>query len=110
MQDVHDAGALSDPQQTLAQFRELGANTVRVIIPWAMIAPSPASTKKPSFNAADPNAYPASGWAPYDAVVQTAKQDGLTVDFTVSGGAPRWGPGPKCCQYRPQPGRVEAQR
>lgn len=94
MQDVHDAGALSDPQQTLAQFRELGANTVRVIIPWATIAPSPTSTKKPSFNAVDPTAYPASGWAPYDAVVQTAKQDGLTVDFTVSGGAPRWAQGP----------------
>jgi hypothetical protein len=33
IQDVHDAGAITDPQQTLAQFRELGASTVRVIIP-----------------------------------------------------------------------------
>jgi hypothetical protein len=93
IQDVHDAGALIDPQQTLAQVRALGASTIRVIIPWATLAPSPGSIQKPSFDASDPNAYPASGWAPYDAIVQTARQDGLTVDLTVSGGAPRWAEG-----------------
>jgi hypothetical protein len=94
IQDVHDAGVLPDPQQTLAQIRELGASTVRVIIPWATLAPKPRSNKKPSFDASDPNAYPAGGWAPYDAIVQVARQDGLTVDFVVSGGAPRWAEGP----------------
>jgi hypothetical protein len=90
---IEDPGDLTAPAQTLAQFRELGADTVRVSIPWATIAPNPRSTKKPAFDAAHPNAYPASGWAPYDAIVQTAKQDGLTVDLTVSGGAPLWAEG-----------------
>jgi hypothetical protein len=90
IQDVHDPGAPADPRQTLAQVRALGASTTRVIIPWATLAPSPGSARKPAFDASDPNAYPASGWAPYDAIVRAAAQDGLTVDFTVSGGAPRW--------------------
>jgi hypothetical protein len=83
---ISDPGDLAAPQQTLAQFRELGATTVRVVVPWATIAPQPRSVKKPSFNATNPNAYPAGAWAPYDALVHTAQHDGLTVDFAISGG------------------------
>ncbi|MGA9859848.1 MAG: hypothetical protein WBQ18_18430, partial [Solirubrobacteraceae bacterium] len=54
------------------------------------IAPGPTATKKPSFNATDPNAYPAANWAPYDAVVEAAHEYGIKVDFTVTGGSPRW--------------------
>jgi hypothetical protein len=91
---ISDPDDLAAPQQTLAQFRELGATTVRVVVPWATIAPKPRSVKKPSFNATNPNAYPAGAWAPYDTLVHTAQHDGLTVDFTISGGAPRWAEGP----------------
>jgi hypothetical protein len=74
----------------MQEFRQLGASTVRVIVPWALIAPSPTKTKRPSFNATDPNGYPAAGWRPFDAIVRAAHQDGLTAYFDVSGGAPRW--------------------
>jgi hypothetical protein len=87
---IQDGSDLSNPSAALQQFRQLGANTVRVVVPWSQVAPSPTSTRKPSFNAADPNAYPKGSWAPFDAIVQAAAQDKITVDFTVSGGAPRW--------------------
>ncbi|HET8980001.1 MAG TPA: hypothetical protein VFN87_17740 [Solirubrobacteraceae bacterium] len=76
------------PAQTLQQFRALGANTVRVVLPWDLLAPHAGSAHKPSVNLRNPNAY--SGWAPYDAIVREAAADGMTVDMTVSGGAPRW--------------------
>ena len=76
------------PTGAMQEFRQLGANTVRVVVPWANIAPGPTATKKPSFNATDPNAYPAADWAPFDAVVEAAHQYGIKVDFTVSGARP----------------------
>ncbi|MFZ0040068.1 MAG: hypothetical protein WAK93_02075 [Solirubrobacteraceae bacterium] len=91
---IQDYSALNpDPSaadQTLVQFRTLGANAIRVIVPWATIAPDPSKTKKPSFNATDPNAYSASAWAPFDNLVREAHTLGLKVDLTVTGGAPRW--------------------
>ncbi|MGP0050741.1 MAG: hypothetical protein ACLPZR_18105 [Solirubrobacteraceae bacterium] len=90
---IQDGGDLTNAAATLQQFRALGATTIRVIVPWATIAPNPSSTKKPNFNATDPNAYSASAWAPYDTIVRQAQVDGLTVDLTVTGGAPRWAEG-----------------
>ena len=87
---IEDFNVISDPVGTLTQFRALGANTVRVILPWQAIAPSPYATKKPNFNATDPSAYPAGNWVPFDTIVNTAQRLGLTVDLTVAGGAPRW--------------------
>jgi hypothetical protein len=85
---------MSDPVGTLAEFRALGATTVRVIMFWSSVAPDPTSSTMPAdFNASDPDAYPAAGWAPYDQIVRDAKQAGITVDFTVAGGAPVWADG-----------------
>ncbi|MFZ0088708.1 MAG: hypothetical protein WAL63_04325 [Solirubrobacteraceae bacterium] len=91
---IQDGSDLVNAPAAMQEFRQLGANTVRVIVPWATIAPSPKSTKKPSFTATDPNAYARSKWAPYDNIVSAAKAYGLTVDFVVTGGAPRWAEGP----------------
>ncbi len=88
---IEDGGDLTDPAATFATFHALGANTVRVIVPWATIAPAPTSTKEPKgFNATNPNAYPAGAWSTYDAIVEEAQRYGLRIDFTVTGGAPRW--------------------
>jgi hypothetical protein len=83
-----DPPMLSDPVGTLAQFRALGANTVRIIVHWDFIA----SVEKPA-NGGDPDSYPAANWAPYDAIVRDAQKAGIKVDFTVAGGAPRWAEG-----------------
>lgn len=86
---------LANPARTLATFRALGVSTVRVIVDWAQIAPSwDALTPPRAFNASDPAAYPGGNWAPYDAIVKLADADGIAVDFTLSGGAPRWAEGP----------------
>ena len=66
---------------------------MRVIVPWALIAPDYSAKHKPKFDATNPNAYPAQNWAPYDNIVSAAKADGLTVDMTVTGGAPLWADG-----------------
>jgi len=91
---IQDNSDLTNPTGALQQFRVLGANTVRLIIPWSLVAPDSNSPKTPNFDATDPNAYPSSNWIPYDSVVQQAEAEGITVDLTVSGGAPRWADGP----------------
>jgi hypothetical protein len=86
---------LASPSATLNRFRVLGAQMVRVVVFWSQIAPDWSSTRRPrNFDAADPAAYPASHWAPWDAIVRDAAADGIAVDFTVSGGTPRWADGP----------------
>ncbi len=85
---------ISNPAATLGTFRALGAGMVRVIVVWAQIAPNPKSRTAPSgFDAANPADYPATNWAPYDEIVRLATADGIAVDFTLSGGAPRWAEG-----------------
>jgi hypothetical protein len=92
---IQDDGQLqANPSATLAQMQALGATTVRVVLFWSSVAPKITQIKKPDFNATDPNAYPVANWAPYDAIVRDAKADGMTIDFTVAGGAPRWAEGP----------------
>jgi hypothetical protein len=91
---IQDNLDLSNASGAFGQFRALGANTVRVIVPWALIAPDYSAKRKPKFDATNPNAYPAKNWAPYDNIVNAAKADGLTVDMTVTGGSPVWADGP----------------
>ena len=89
-----DPQVLSDPVGTLKTLRDLGVGMVRVNVAWNAIAPSALSTTRPKgFDATNPAAYPASGWAPYDAVVRTATADHIVVDFTINGPAPLWATG-----------------
>ncbi|MGH2884299.1 MAG: hypothetical protein ACRDPA_16670, partial [Solirubrobacteraceae bacterium] len=89
-----DAHLQADPAGTLAQMRALGADVVRVSVPWQMIAPAPNSALPPSgFDASDPAAYPAANWKLWDTIVTDAQRDGITVDFDLMGGAPRWARG-----------------
>ena len=92
MQD--DSRLYRDPAGTLARMRLLGAQTVRVSVPWYYTAPRPFSKRMPSgFNPSDPAAYGAA-WGLWDDIVTDAHQDGITLDFDVMGGAPRWALGP----------------
>jgi hypothetical protein len=85
---------LTQPTQTMDRLRSLGVGVVRVIVSWSLVAPKPNSSTPPrGFHGTDPAAYPAAGWAPYDAVVKAAKTDGITVDFTPGSGAPIWAQG-----------------
>jgi hypothetical protein len=93
---IQDAGDLTNPAQTFAEFRALGANTVRIIVNWNTVLADSARTSKtkPSgFNATDPNASQYAGWGQYDGAVIAARKYGMKIDFTVTGGAPRWAEG-----------------
>jgi hypothetical protein len=84
-----------NPAATLARMRLLGAQAVRVSVPWGYIAPAANSLHEPrGFDATDPAAYPAANWGLWDEIVTDAHRDGITVDFDVMGGAPRWALGP----------------
>jgi len=76
---------------TLATIRDLGVDVVRVDVNWAAIAPDATSRRPPAgFDAINPADYPAGGWSFYDALDRLARQDGLTVLFTLTKPVPRW--------------------
>ena len=60
---------VTNPGGTMDEMRSLGVGVVRVILPWASIAPDASSTARPShFKASDPAQYPASNWSIYDTI------------------------------------------
>jgi hypothetical protein len=68
---------------------------VRVSVPWYYIAPDINSKQPPvGFNPTDPADYPAVKWGLWDEIVTDAHAEGMTVDFDLMGGAPRWALGP----------------
>jgi hypothetical protein len=65
-----------------------------VFLTWYSLAPDPTAAAPPKgFDGSDPNAYPAASWRPYDQLVRDAASDGITVDFELTGGSPRWASG-----------------
>jgi hypothetical protein len=97
----------TDPTGTLALMRRLGVDRVKVYVPWNQIAPDPTSRLQPSFNAAQPAAYPAANWTIWDTIVRDAHTYGVALDMTVGPSPPLWaaGPGPPpggpFAQWRP---------
>ena len=79
----------SDPVGTLALFRKLGIQRVRVYVPWRAIAPD-AARRPAGFNAADPAAYAPLSWAIYDTIIREAARRGMPLDLTVGGPVPTW--------------------
>jgi hypothetical protein len=98
MQD--DTALLANPGPTLQEMRHLGVGMVRVTVRWSYIAPDPLSFRRPTFKATDPNAYPAIGWAPYDAIVEDAHADGIKVLFDVTAFAPYWAQSAGASRYK----------
>ena len=75
----------------LKQIKDLGADTVHVLVGWRRIAPSPDSrTKPPGFDASDPASYPAGAFDSLDSLVRQARADGLDVIFTPTSSIPDW--------------------
>jgi hypothetical protein len=75
-------------EQTLETIKALGADTLRIEVKWAEVAPSPGAKRKPKFTATDPAAYP--GFGPYDDLVARATARGLRVMITLAPDSPRW--------------------
>ena len=79
--------------RTLNTLHGLGVNRVRVSVFWSLVAPSAKSRARPSFDAGDPNAYPAGSWDRYDRLVTFAAADGIAVNFNLTDPAPLWATG-----------------
>ena len=89
------SGSQAQRDARLDELKRLGVDIVKVRVSWRGVAPSGESRTKPSFDATNPAAYPASGWAPYDAIVRGAAARGMGVYFQLGGSAPEWATGGK---------------
>jgi hypothetical protein len=81
---------LSDPatrESAFGEIESLGARSLRVILYWRDVAPSPDARRRPEFDLTDPAVY---DWSHYDAIVDGARDRGWSVQLTVSGPVPRW--------------------
>jgi hypothetical protein len=88
-----EARELLNPAQrdaTLNEIAAFGVTRIRQQVVWARFAPKPNSRRKPNFNAADPNAYPAGTWGALDALIAAARARGIDVQLTVTGPVPTW--------------------
>ena len=84
---------LLDPstrERTLQEISELGVDRVRVLVYWRDFAPAATSKRRPDFDAADPNAYPAGAWSRLDGLFDAAQARAITVQLTLTGPVPRW--------------------
>ncbi|MFZ0088709.1 MAG: hypothetical protein WAL63_04330 [Solirubrobacteraceae bacterium] len=95
---------IADPSGTLTKLKALGVDRVHVYLHWADVAPDPESRTRPDFDATDPSAYPASGWAPYDAIVRGLAARQMTIDLALLSPAPIWGTGTGDPNKNTQPG------
>jgi hypothetical protein len=102
---IEDEGFLrADPAAALAAYSRLGVDRVRVYVRWDAIAPDPTSSVRPAFDAADPAAYPAGSWAPYDTIVRDAAKAGIGLDLTIGAPAPDWAGTPGAPRQEANPG------
>jgi len=76
--------------QRLDTLRFLGVDRIRVTVFWNQVAPDPNSRSRPSFDAANPGAYPRANWDRYDNLVVLARQRDLGVNFNIAAPAPAW--------------------
>jgi hypothetical protein len=83
----------ADPTGEIAQLHALGVDRVRVSFGWDTIAPDASSRKVPHFNAANPAAYPAASWAPYDEIVRLLALDHMGLDLVLAPPPPLWASG-----------------
>jgi hypothetical protein len=81
----------ASPGPTLDELKQLGVDDVKVFMQWGPMTPAPLSHERPAgFDAANPAAYAAAVWAPYDALVRAAAARHMGVDLALEAPAPLW--------------------
>ena len=90
-----DTQLYENPVATLSTLRSLGVDVVRVNVPWDEIACADIHNcpRPQNFNGADPNS-PSYNFTRLDPVVRAAPAYGITIDLSVTGGAPLWATAP----------------
>jgi hypothetical protein len=90
-EDEHQLLELGPANATSAlnDMTALGADSVRSLVLWSRLAPRGAHRPK-GFKAADPKAYPAALWDPYDDLVRGTAARGLGLILSPSTPMPAW--------------------
>ena len=85
---IFDVGLIagSNPKEALRQAHDLGADAIRVLVPWNIVAPPDPST---DFRPADPND-PDYNFDYYDTALAQIHQLGMRALFAPTGPAPGW--------------------
>ena len=79
-----------DPERRAAaldEIKALGADSLRLLVYWRDVAPSPDARRRPAVDLRDPAAY---SWGQYDAVIAAARERGLPVLLTLTMPGPKW--------------------
>jgi hypothetical protein len=97
------ASQLALTPATLDELKQLGVDRIHIYMHWADIAPDPTSRHRPVFDATNPAAYPAAGWAIYDTITRDAQARGLGVDLALVPPPPAWAAGKGAPQPKTQP-------
>jgi hypothetical protein len=71
----------------VSTLQHLGVKAVRIELHWREVAPSPNSSKKPSFDATNPASY---NWTVYDPLIEEAEKLKWKILLTVTSPVPRW--------------------
>lgn len=92
---VQDDGQMlhTDPANIASDVRTLrglGVDWVRITAGWSVIAPDPTATRRPSFDATDPAAYPSGAWDELDRAVRMTAAAGMKPEIDIAFWAPRW--------------------
>jgi len=80
----------SDREPTLDEIQRFGVRRVRALVYWRDFSAKPKSKSKPTFDTADPNAYPAGTWDLLDRLVASIERRKMSVQLTLTGPVPRW--------------------
>ncbi|MGI8713653.1 MAG: hypothetical protein ACR2NR_10810 [Solirubrobacteraceae bacterium] len=83
----------TNPVPSMNLLHRLGVDDVRLDMNWSRIAPDPVSFHAPAFDATDPDAYPATSWAVYDAILRGLTARHIGVDLALIGPPPFWAEG-----------------
>jgi hypothetical protein len=76
--------------QILAQWRDMGVDSVRIQAYWDALSPGSKSARRPAgFNPANPND-PQYQWALLDRAISLVRMNGMRVNLTINQCNPRW--------------------
>jgi hypothetical protein len=75
---------------TLDEIQSFGVGRVRALVYWRDFSARPNSKRPPSFDRADPTAYPAGTWDRLDRLVDSIQRRGMELQLTLTGPVPTW--------------------
>jgi hypothetical protein len=74
----------------LDEIAALGVHNIRQLVYWHDFAPAADSSARPTFDAADPAAYPEGTWARLDRLFAAAGDRHVSIQLTLTGPVPKW--------------------